>query len=101
MSSKRPTIPQINKPSISKRSKIAKKVSKISPPRSLKRINTTVSTKPSAHPQPKKKIIEKLGTCYELLECNGEIIRRRISKNKCKSLKGKSWKPINGKCQPI
>lgn len=99
MSSKRPTIPKINKPSISKRSKIAK-VSKISPSSSLKRINTTVSATSSVHPQPKKKIIEKLGTCYELLECKGEIIGRRISKNKCKSLKGKSWKPINGKCQP-
>ena len=100
MSTKRPTIPTINKPSISKRSKIAK-VTKISPSRSLKHINTTVSAKSSVHPQPKKKIIEKLGTCYELIECKGEIIGRRISKNKCKSLKGKSWKPINGKCQGI
>lgn len=101
MSTKRPTIPQINKPSISKRSNITKKMSDISPSRSLKRINTSVSVKSTVQPATKKKTIEKLGICYELLECKGEIIGKRMSKNKCKSLKGKSWKPTNGKCQPI
>lgn len=44
-----------------------------------------------------------LGTCYQRENCQGEMTAKgRVSKQKCKELKGKSWRHLTtGECEEI
>ena len=99
MSIQRPTIrkpkmPKIKKPLISKRKRIVKK----SPTLSTGRIKTkTPQKKHITHKKPTKLIV---GTCYLEENCKG-VISRKVTKAQCKRQGGKSWKKTGGKCEKI
>ncbi|HET6516848.1 MAG TPA: hypothetical protein VFG25_01335 [Nitrosopumilaceae archaeon] len=85
---------------------------KIKTPRLLRNKNTSKSLKakigtkrPSlagkkAIKKNRKKDVIKLGTCYKNTGCRGPVLLKRVSKARCKSANGKSWKGARG-CQSI
>lgn len=92
---KKPSIPRIKKPLISKRKRIVKKIS------SLGKKNVQPKNSKVKHPTKKRtrhKII--LGTCYFNQNCKG-VLSRKITKTNCKKIGGKSWKKIEGACENL
>ncbi|AFS82219.1 hypothetical protein [Candidatus Nitrosopumilus sediminis] len=90
---RKPKIPKIKKPLISKRKRIVKKA----PTLSVGRIKTKTSHKKHiTH----KKHTTIVGTCYLEENCKG-VISRKITKSQCKRQGGKSWKKVGGKCEKL
>lgn len=93
MSFRRPKLP-----------KIGKEVPK--PKKSLRKIpKKPLTAKASKHPpkkplRSKKKKTAPLGTCFGGLKCTGKILSRKVTKNYCKKIGGKSWKGSKG-CEQI
>ncbi|MGY5150088.1 MAG: hypothetical protein ACW9W3_08485 [Candidatus Nitrosopumilus sp. bin_68KS] len=91
---KRPKVPKIKKPLISKRKRIVKKT----PSFSLGRIKSTITTK---KPDMRKKTTKTpLGTCYLENNCKG-VLARKVTKAQCKNQGGKSWKKAGGMCEKL
>jgi len=91
---RKPKIPKIKKPLISKRKRIVKKA----PTLSVGRIKTkTVNKKHITHKKPTKIAV---GTCYLEENCKG-VTSRKVTKTQCKRQGGKSWKKTGGKCEKI
>ncbi|MFB5620774.1 MAG: hypothetical protein ACE5RC_06560, partial [Nitrosopumilus sp.] len=86
---RKPKIPKIKKPLISKRKRIVKKASTLS----VGRIKTKTSHK--KHITHKKHTKTIVGTCYLEENCKG-VISRKITKSQCKRQGGKSWKKVGG-----
>lgn len=85
---------------------------KIKTPRLLRRKNPSKSIKAKIRTKrpsltggktikkDRKKAVIKLGICYKNTGCRGPILLKRVSKTRCKSANGKSWKGVRG-CQSI
>ena len=91
---RKPKVPKIKKPLVSKR----KRIVKISPSLSLGRIKTTVSAKKTI--KHKKTTKTPIGTCYRETNCKG-ILSRKVTKTQCRSKGGKSWKEADGICKKL
>lgn len=92
---RRPTIPRIERPSISRRKNLTKKIGPSFSSRKARSIKQTGMAS-----KDKKKRVVRLGTCYKNVGCKGEILLRRVSKVKCRAVGGKSWKGSRG-CEEI
>lgn len=91
---RKPKIPKIKKPLISKRKRIVKKT----PTLSVGRIKTkTVHKKHITHRKPVK---INVGTCYLEENCKG-VISKKVTKTQCRRQGGKSWKKKGGKCEKL
>ena len=91
---RKPKIPKIKKPLISKRKRIVKKA----PTLSVGRIKTkAVHKKHITHKKPTK---ISVGTCYLEENCKG-VTSRKVTKAQCKRQGGKSWKKTGGKCEKV
>ena len=86
---KRPGIPKITRPSISKRKRLVSKTPSLSKKRIIAK---TTSTK---HVTKKSSRKISLGTCYLQTDCS-KVLTRKVTRQQCKKQGGKSWKKTGG-----
>jgi len=90
----RPGIPKINRPSVSKRKRLASKIPSLSKKRIVAK---TTSGKKITKKSSRK---THLGTCYLQTNCS-KVLSRKTTRQECKKQGGKSWKKTGGTCEKL
>ena len=91
---RRPRIPKIKKPLVTKRKRIVKKSATLSMGRVKTKIPSTKISKTKKHSK------TPLGTCYVEKNCVG-VLAKKVSKTQCRTFGGKSWKKSGGNCEKL